>query len=88
MVVVALLDELDMSTASAAQSQVQRGLAEQPERLNVDLSNVTFIGSAGLGVLLYAHEEAERVGAQLNLTGVQGNRIVRRCGCPKRCSRC
>jgi anti-anti-sigma factor len=77
-IVVALLGDLDMLTAASAQSQVQDGLAGRPERLTVDLSNVTFLASAGLSVLMYAHAEAQRAGVQLSLTGVENNRLVRR----------
>jgi anti-anti-sigma factor len=77
-VVVALLGDLDMLTAASAQSQVQDGLAGRPERLTVDLSNVTFLASAGLSVLMSAHAEAQRAGVPLSLTGVENNRVVRR----------
>jgi anti-sigma B factor antagonist len=77
-IVVVVLGELDLSTAPHARSQVRRGLAEQPERLTVDLSYVTFMGSAGLGVLVDAQDDAHHRGVQLNLTGVQGNRVVLR----------
>lgn len=44
----------------------------------IDLAHVSFLGSAGLGALVFAHEEAERLHVRLSLTGVQANRVVRR----------
>jgi anti-sigma B factor antagonist len=77
-VVVALLGDLDMLTAASARSQVQDGLAGRPALLTVDLSKVTFLASAGLSVLMYAHAEAQHAGVQLSLTGVENNRVVGR----------
>jgi anti-sigma B factor antagonist len=77
-VVIALSGELDSVTAPQAQTQVSDGFLERPERLVIDFSEVTFLASAGLAVLVYAHAEAERVGVQLSLTGVKDNRVVHR----------
>ena len=77
-VVVALLGDLDMLTAASAQSQIEDGLAGRPARLTVDLTDVTFLASAGLSVLMSAHAEAQHAGVRLSLTGVANNRVVRR----------
>ena len=71
-------DELDMGTAPYARSQIHGGLIQRPQRLTIDLSDVRFMGSAGLGLLVEAREDAEHTGVKLSLAGVQDNRIVRR----------
>jgi anti-sigma B factor antagonist len=65
--VIAPDGDLDTMTVPRARSQVQEGFAERPERLIIDLSEVTFLSSAGPGMLVYAHTEAERTGARLSL---------------------
>jgi anti-sigma B factor antagonist len=42
----------------------------EPPRLVVDLSDVGFVDSAGIGLLVTAHRRAEQSGGRLVLTGV------------------
>jgi anti-sigma B factor antagonist len=50
--VVRLAGELDLYNADEVRSALQRALAEGPARLVIDLSQVEFIDSTALGVLI------------------------------------
>jgi hypothetical protein len=52
--------------------------------MTVDLTHVTFPGSAGLGVLVDAQDDAQQMGVQPSSTGVDGNRVVPRARRPNR----
>ena len=52
--VVSLAGELDLYNASTVREALLACCAETPERLIVDLSGVSFIGSTALGVLIEA----------------------------------
>ncbi|WP_028931442.1 STAS domain-containing protein [Pseudonocardia asaccharolytica] len=73
--VVRVLGEIDTLTAPVLREQLDQHL---PAALLVvlDLSAVTFLGSAGLAVLVSAKDEAERRGHRLRL--VCGSRIATR----------
>ena len=53
-VLVRLTGELDLYNAHIVREQLLAQVAGDPERLVVDLSEVTFIDSTGLGVLIEA----------------------------------
>lgn len=67
--------ELDTLTSPLLQNHIGEQLA-QVTTLVVDLSDVSFLGSAGLAVLVGARDEAERRSGALWL--VPGSRIARR----------
>lgn len=70
-IVVAHVDgEVDMLTGPALQSHLDQALATRPERLIVDLSQVTFLGSTGLAVLINTQEAATHQGTTLQLRGI------------------
>lgn len=73
--VLHVVGELDTLTAPLLQAQLGEQLAEV-DRLVLDLTDVTFLGSAGLAVLVGAKDDADGRGARLLL--VPGSRIVRR----------
>jgi anti-sigma B factor antagonist len=56
--IVTVAGEIDVRTAPEVTAATQRALAERPATIVVDLSEVTFLGSAGLSVLLAAHRRA------------------------------
>ena len=62
-----LSGELDMSARFRAEQQLDVLLAEPPEHLVVDLRDVTFIDSTGLGLILDTHERARREGVPLSI---------------------
>lgn len=73
--VVHVVGEIDTLTAPVLRAQLDERLATA-ELLVLDLSQVTFLGSAGLAVLVAAKDEAERHAHRLRL--VCGSRIVTR----------
>lgn len=54
-VVVDVRGEVDLSTAGELEAAVAAALADRPTALVVDLTDVTFLDSAGLGVLAHGH---------------------------------
>jgi anti-sigma B factor antagonist len=71
--VLHVVGEVDTLTAPVLRTRLDEHLAEV-ELLVLDLTDVTFLGSAGLAVLVGARDEADRVGHRLRL--VPGSRIV------------
>ncbi|WP_181723324.1 STAS domain-containing protein [Nocardia gipuzkoensis] len=65
-VVVTVHGEIDMASAPHLQSALDEALRDGPAAVVVDMSNVGFLGSAGLSVLLAASEA----------TGSGGLRVV------------
>ncbi|MFI5510535.1 STAS domain-containing protein [Mycobacterium sp. NPDC051804] len=57
MAIVAATGELDMLTAPQLRDAVQSALSQKPTGLIVDLSSVDFLGSAGMQVLMEAHNQ-------------------------------
>lgn len=58
-VVLHVYGEVDLSTAGELEQAVAAELAAEPTDLVVDLTDVTFLDSAGLGVLAHGHVKAE-----------------------------
>lgn len=73
--VVHVVGEIDTLTAPALRAQLDEHLPAV-KLLVLDLSQVTFLGSAGLAVLVAAKDDADRRGNTLRL--VPGSRIVSR----------
>jgi anti-sigma B factor antagonist len=66
---VALAGELDMAAAFKLESELDRLLAPRAVlRLVLDLAELTFIDSAGLGALLAIHDRAQDLGIDFLLT--------------------
>jgi len=72
--VVRVRGEVDMVTTPRLRSCLQDRLASTPQRLVVDLSAVSFLGSSGLAVLVECLEDARGRGTDLRL--VAGSREV------------
>ena len=73
--VVHVVGEIDTLTAPVLRTRLDEQVAAVP-LLVLDLSDVTFLGSAGLAVLVAAKDEADRRRHTLRL--VPGSRIVTR----------
>jgi anti-anti-sigma factor len=56
--VVAASGVIDMLTAPQLEEALRSALGKKPASLVVDLSGVEFLASAGMGVLVAAHDEA------------------------------
>ena len=66
--------ELDLGTSPQLEEAIAR--AASAKRIDVDLSNMGFMDSSGLAVLLSARKNAETEGRELHVGGV--NEHVRR----------
>lgn len=73
--VLVVTGELDMQTAPQLSGALRQALRDRPGVLVIDLSAVEFLGSAGLTVLLDAHDSA---GQDTNLRLVAASRITLR----------
>ncbi|HEY1570311.1 MAG TPA: STAS domain-containing protein [Pseudonocardiaceae bacterium] len=71
--VLALGGDIDMATSPQVAAGVHHCLADRPAVLVVDLTAVTFLGSAGLAALVQAHDAA---GEQVSVRVVAANRVV------------
>jgi anti-sigma B factor antagonist len=70
-VVAYVAGEVDMLTGPALRSHLDQVLATRPEHLIVDLSQVSFLGSTGLAVLINVQEAAIHQGTTFQLRGVR-----------------
>lgn len=68
-VVLAVAGELDMLTAGELQLAIDIALERRPQVMVVDLSKVEFMASAGMNVLLTAHEAAGSTQLRVVATG-------------------
>lgn len=68
--VVFVYGEIDVLTAPRLHETLHEVIAESPGSLLVDLANVTFIDSTGLGALVVAHRHLEERGGRLRLVSV------------------
>lgn len=67
--------EIDVMTAPRLHEALEELIAEAPPTLLVDLANVTFVDSTGLGTLVVAHRHLEERGGTLRLVSVPPNVI-------------
>ena len=75
-VVVALAGELDYAATDSLEAELEKVEQAAPERLVLDLREVTFIDSSGLRLLLAADARAQDRGRRLEL--VRGPDVVQR----------
>jgi anti-sigma B factor antagonist len=76
-VVVRLADELDLYNAHLVREALAEATGRSPERLIVDLSQVLFVDSTALGVLIEARSKlANRRGFLLVAPGVETRRAL------------
>jgi anti-anti-sigma factor len=59
--------ELDMAARFQAEQALDRLLAEPVEQLVVDLGEVTFVDSTGMGLVLEVHDRSRSEGFKLRL---------------------
>jgi anti-sigma B factor antagonist len=76
-IVVSLAGELDLYNAATVREALLECCAESPERLIIDLSNVKFIDSTALGVLIEARTRmSNRRGFLLAAPGLETRRAL------------
>jgi anti-anti-sigma factor len=73
---VAPQGEIDISSVELLDRELQSAVARRPRRLLVDLSQVNYLDSAGITVLLHARQTISRIGGELVLVG--GSPFIRR----------
>jgi len=72
-VVVALKGELDLATAPELQRCLLDLIARPVDSLTLDLEELAFLDSSGLGALYRARQAAERQGTPMRLQSVPGH---------------
>ena len=78
--------EIDHHTAKRMREHIDRALFEKkPDVLVLDFSEVGFMDSSGLGLIIGRAETASAVGATVVLSGLSGSteRLLRVCGIEK-----
>lgn len=70
---LAVSGEIDMTTVGEFARAVETALGDKPSRLVLDLGEVTFCDSQGLGTLMLLNRQAAAARAVLVLTNVSGN---------------
>ncbi len=71
--VTAVVGRLDLRTAPELRAQVSAALVAGPGSMIIDLSNVEFIDSSGLGVLIGLHKQAVAQGGRVTLVPPSGS---------------
>jgi anti-anti-sigma factor len=74
--VLSAAGEVDTLTAPELRANVDQALPGAGEVLVVDLSGVTFLSSAGLSVLVQAHQRAEEAGGAVRIVTNSGTARV------------
>jgi anti-sigma B factor antagonist len=82
--IVSLSGELDLASSAVLQAELDRLAA--PEILILDLRALEFLDSAGLSVLVKAHQEAQESGREFGLVkgGAQVQRLLALTGLAER----
>ena len=71
MAVVRPSGELDLASADALRRQLHEALAEAPELLVLDLSDVSFLDSSGIAVIVSVFKAQRDRGARLHVVNPQ-----------------
>src|SRR5207247_2821380 len=69
--VLPLTGEIDLHVSPAITQSLNVMTEEKPERIVIDLSDATYIDSAGLAALILAMQTVEAYGGRFFLSGVQ-----------------
>jgi anti-anti-sigma factor len=69
--VVPLKGEIDLHVSPTVTAVLNEHIDKKPERLVVDLSEVSYIDSAGLAALIQAMQKVEGYGGKFMLSGLQ-----------------
>ncbi len=77
-IAVSVAGDLDLATAPQLHDYLVDNTASRPAHLVLDLTEVTFLASRGISVLIQAHNRSDGIHGQLHLTGVTTNPRVQR----------
>ena len=70
--VLPLKGEIDLHVSPSVTALLNEMIDKKPDRLVVDLSDVTYIDSSGLAALIAAMQEVQGYGGKFLLAGLQG----------------
>ncbi|HEX6500754.1 MAG TPA: STAS domain-containing protein [Micromonosporaceae bacterium] len=68
-----LYGEIDMATAHRAQSVIDDALGGYPDRLDIDLGDVSFLDSSGITMLMGCWRRADGLGCRLSVVNARPN---------------
>ena len=68
-----LVGEVDISNAHLFKKQLESALAEKRQNISIDLSNLTYIDSTGLGVIIGAYGSIKKEGYSIKVTNPRDN---------------
>ena len=66
-VIIAVRGDVDLATAPALRAECEAAVERKPEVVRVDLSELTFLDSSGISVLVKTHQDLDAQGATLVL---------------------
>jgi anti-sigma B factor antagonist len=69
---IAVSGEIDLGTAPQLESAIADALSAAPEQITVDLSDVGFIDSTGVSVLVRSAHQGEQSGVAVRVHGAHG----------------
>ena len=69
--VLPLKGEIDLHVSPVVTASLNATIEKKPERLVIDLSDVSYIDSAGLAALIQAMQKVEAYGGKFLLAGLQ-----------------
>lgn len=69
--VLPLKGEIDLHVSPVVTASLTAMIEQKPERMVIDLSDVTYIDSAGLAALIQAMQKVEAYGGKFLLAGLQ-----------------
>lgn len=72
-VIVSPEGEIDLATVAAFRATLAEALATEPDEVVVDLTNVTFIDSTGLGTIVDASHRCRRNGGRMAVVAPHGS---------------
>jgi anti-sigma B factor antagonist len=71
--VTSVRGDIDMTTEQVVQDEVTAQLAARPQRLVLDLTQVAFMGSAGIHLVLRNHNRAHEQGSSFAVVADDGH---------------
>ena len=69
--VLPLSGEIDLHVSPRIAASLEAIIARKPDRVVVDLSNVTYMDSSGLAVLIEGMQTVEKYGGKFAIVGIQ-----------------
>lgn len=70
---IAVSGEVDVSNADSLRNEIEKVASENPQRVEVDLAQVAYIDSTGIGVLVGAAHRAAEAGYAFAVVNPQAN---------------